>query len=117
MLCLTTFLFALSAIETGHNDAAIGKAGERSRYQISEPVWAKWDSLSPHEDCKGDDATQCATSHINHIRRTLLTDDPLIIASAWNQGITGHKRRGPNDHAQRVSNLYHAIMREQERGP
>lgn len=113
MLCLTTFLFALSAVESGHNDDAIGKNGERSRYQIGEAVWKEHNKFADYEECYGLYGEVVATIHIAKIRRVLKTEDPLIIASAWNQGIAGHRKRGPNDHAKRVSRLYHAIMQEQ----
>jgi hypothetical protein len=38
-LCFVTLLWAIAAVETGHDDAAIGRAGERSQYQIMEVVW------------------------------------------------------------------------------
>ncbi len=33
---------ALSQIESGDNDAAVGKAGERGRYQETEAVWREF---------------------------------------------------------------------------
>jgi hypothetical protein len=33
------FLLALALVESGGDDLAIGKAGERGRYQISRAVW------------------------------------------------------------------------------
>lgn len=40
---LTIILACLSMIESGDNDLAVGKHGERGRYQISEEVWKEYD--------------------------------------------------------------------------
>lgn len=104
-LCLVTLLWAIAAVETGHNDSAIGKAGERSQYQIMQVVWVQHEPHLPHDRCKGQAATDVATRHLRWLTKQV-GSDAISLASAWNQGATGHRRRGPNDYAQRVSNLY-----------
>ena len=104
-LCLVTLLWAIAAVETGHNDAAIGRAGERSQYQIMEVVWRQHEPHLPHDQCHGQAATDVATQHLHWLTQQV-GSDITSLASSWNQGATGHRRRGPNDYAQRVSNLY-----------
>jgi hypothetical protein len=104
-LCLVTLLWAIAAVETGHNDAAIGRAGERSQYQIMEVVWRQHEPSLPHDRCHGQAATDVATQHLHWLTKQV-GSDVISLASAWNQGATGHKRRGPNDYARRVSALY-----------
>lgn len=104
-LCLVTLLWAIAAVETGHDDAAIGRAGERSQYQIMEVVWVQHEPHLPHEHCTGQAATDVATRHLLWLTKQV-GDDVTSLASAWNQGATGHRRRGPNDYARRVSALY-----------
>jgi hypothetical protein len=36
---LEVLLFAIAEVESGHNDEAVGLAGECSRYQITERAW------------------------------------------------------------------------------
>ena len=38
---------ALSAVESGHNDRALGKAQEVTRYQIKPEVWRRWHGRDP----------------------------------------------------------------------
>jgi hypothetical protein len=104
-LCLVTLLWAIAAVETGHDDAAIGMAGERSQYQIMEVVWRQHEPSLPHDQCTGQAATDVATQHLHWLTKQV-GSDVISLASAWNQGATGHKRRGPNDYARRVSALY-----------
>jgi hypothetical protein len=92
-LCLATLLWAIAAVETGHDDAAIGS------------VWRQHEPHLPHDQCHGQAATHVATQHLHWLVKQVGLD-VTSLASSWNQGATGHKRRGPNDYAQRVSNLY-----------
>jgi hypothetical protein len=43
-------LEAISMIETGNNDAAVGEAGEVSRYQIMPRIWRKYTSSRAYQD-------------------------------------------------------------------
>jgi hypothetical protein len=104
-LCFVTLLWAIAAVETGHDDAAIGRAGERSQYQIMEVVWRQHEPSLPHDRCAGQAATDVANQHLHWLTKQV-GSDVISLASAWNQGATGHKRRGPNDYARRVSALY-----------
>jgi hypothetical protein len=104
-LCLATLLWAIAAVESGRNDAAIGRAGERSQYQIMEVVWVQHEPELPHDRCRGEAATKVAVKHLGWLTKQVGAD-VTSLASAWNQGATGHKRRGPNDYALRVSALY-----------
>jgi hypothetical protein len=107
--CLVTLLWAIAAVETGHNDAAIGRAGERSQYQIMEVVWRQHEPQLRHDRCRGEAATKVATKHLTWLTKQVGAD-VTALASAWNQGATGHRRRGPNDYARRVTALYWSRM-------
>lgn len=112
-LCITTLLWAIAAVETGFDDAAIGRAGERSQYQISEVVWLEYQDLLAFSECRGEAAEAVARAHVEWLmqrwlRESVCADPVLLIASAWNQGVTGHLRNGPNDYARRVARVYQA---------
>lgn len=104
-ICIITLLWAIAAVETGHDDSAIGQAGERSQYQIMAATWRQHEPTLPHTECRGEAAETVARSHLLWLVSRLGTD-PLTLASAWNQGLTGHRRKGPNDYAARVAALY-----------
>lgn len=111
-LCIATFLHALAQVETGDDDTLIGAAGERSRYQITEAAWETVSGKNTHWLCYGSNADRAAELLVRGLCAKLHTQDPLTIASAWNQGILGHRAHGPNDHAQRVTALYYECLTE-----
>lgn len=117
-ISVTILLAAIAQVESGGNDAAIGKAGERSRFQMGESVWrqhAKPDE--PHVLATSDPALaeHVATEHMVWLYRQLYSAGVPItaetLASAWHHGATGAIKRilhgePPDDYAQRVANLY-----------
>jgi hypothetical protein len=112
-ICITTLLWAIAAVETGHDDSAIGSHGERSQYQISEAVWWQHQDVLAFDQCKGADAEAVARAHVawlmqRWLRESVCGDRVLLVASAWNQGVAGHLRNGPNGYARRVAAVYAA---------
>ena len=109
------FLSALSACESNHNDRAVGKAGERGRYQIRRSTWSSFGrgvfDISAHDPVA---ARDCAIRYLRSLGRILLdhgtVPNALDLATMWNRGTL---LAGPNDFANRVSNLYHDAFKSQ----
>lgn len=117
MICILTLMGAIAEVETGNNDQLIGASGERSKYQISEAAWIETTELQPFALCYGKSAEDAAYTILAKIVARIDSQDPAEIASAWNQGVSGHRSRGINDYAIRVSNLYHAQIPKPKRLP
>jgi hypothetical protein len=112
------FLQALALVETANDDRAVGSAGERSRYQIGAMVWRQWEPGLPHSWCRGQMARSVAERHVRWLRRELgpgLRDDPAAVASAWNRGLAGYRKKGANDHGRRVAAVYRHVRSGQAR--
>ena len=60
-------LAALSQIESGDNDRAVGKAGEVSRYQIMPGVWRAYSRSRQYQDAIV--ARRVACAHISYLER------------------------------------------------
>lgn len=100
---------ALGMIESGNDDYAVGRAGERSRYQISQKVVKEW-----HFDAKrltnADYALDCAKKVMeariaSYCPRPARPSD-FYLALLWN--CPAHRSRPSAieaDYAQRFSNL------------
>lgn len=130
---INAFLLAIAMVETGGDDSKIGKAGERSQYQISEHVWKDYHE-SPFTECYGTTATICANIHVKQLTRELNCTSSYqhypvrTLAYAWNRGANAARRamiqRGKHppgsrfdriwndDYAQRVENLYLEYAKE-----
>jgi hypothetical protein len=89
---------ALSMVESGNNDNAIGRKGERGRYQMRKAAW-KESSLVPHSYASNIKFSSEATQNymmlqsnmfLQHTHR-LPTDYDLYVM--WNMGFTGYKRK------------------------
>ncbi len=125
---INAFLLAIAMVETGGDDTKIGKAGERSQYQISEGVWNERMAPWPFVACSGPFANACAYRHVYELIGQLQTTssyqhNPVrTLAYSWNRGANAARRamiqRGKHppgsrfdriwndDYAQRVENLY-----------
>lgn len=117
-LCINTLLLALALVESNNNDYAVGSSGERSRYQITERVWkqhTKYDFKKwAHQ--KGT-ARTVAICHVKWLQAHVpkcYHDDPYYLALCWRYGRSGASKRywhyHQNSYAQRVANIYHAII-------
>jgi len=88
---------ALSLIESGDNDAAVGDAGEVSRYQIKPWIWRQYDPSSAYADRRI--STQVAQQHLAELAerfrrgaRREPSDFDLYVL--WNAGPTYYARIG-----------------------
>ncbi len=107
-------LAAISQVESGDRDDAVGRRGERSRYQLSERVWLHFSSL-PFS--RGDDpgfSRDVALAYLGWIEAQLRLHrrpaTPYEMALAWNAGVAGSRRPSSRarDYAERVAALYDA---------
>lgn len=111
-------LDAIAEVESGCEDAAIGSAGERSRYQLTEAVW-RAHSTRPFRVATDDTthARAVALVHLQWLSRQLekrgLVPTPYCLAIAWNGGLGALHRPRPSvrDYARRVENLLHERTR------
>ena len=125
-----TLLNAIGDVETGHladQRKAIGRHGERGKYQMKASAWAdanaqlKTEGRPTYSWLQWRDATaqdMVASAYLRCLRRRLLSlgianPTPAVIALCWNRGVTGaHDLRWrPNDYAQRVANLFDSLGR------
>lgn len=104
-----TKLEALSMIESGDNDAAIGTAGEVSRYQIKPRIWQGYSQSKAYRDASI--SARVAGKHLAGLEQAFRTragrepgDFDLYVL--WNAGPTYYAR--VNFSAKRV----HPIIRE-----
>jgi hypothetical protein len=131
MISIPLLLLAIAQVETGDathpqgNDAAIGKHGERSRYQIIERVWRAWTDR-PFVECttKPILARYVANAELQW-RMNRLTEsrrnDPIWVAVAWHSGLsrakTGRFRsllhaKESLEYATRVKNIYDELLKK-----
>ena len=102
-------LEAISMIESGNNDRAIGGAGEVSRYQIMPRVWRRYSAST--EYANSDLSTRVAEQHLAYLESTFQSQtgrqptdfDRYVL---WNAGPVYYARIGFS--AGRV----HPIIRE-----
>jgi hypothetical protein len=110
-------LEALSMIETGDDDSAIGRLGEISRFQIRPQVWRRYSQSSAFAN--RDVASSVAQKHLDYLQSQFkartgrdATDFDLYVL--WNAGFSYYERHGfspdriarlVQDRAQRYLNL------------
>ena len=63
-------LEALSLIESGNNDAAVGTLGEVSRYQIRPYIWREYSASRSWRDCRV--SAQVAENHLKCLEETFV---------------------------------------------
>lgn len=96
----------------------VGRAGERSEFQITRDVWYIWSHLPfecasvIHYQC---DARSVALAQVESIYHQILNPSPFRVAVAWNAGIGAVQRGeisdGSINFGHRVKNLYEEMMR------
>jgi soluble lytic murein transglycosylase-like protein len=112
---INTLLLAISLVESDANDAAIGKSGERGRYQITARTWRQHSPYHHHNAHNAVLSRQVATKHIEWIVKNLHIDkrqNPFYVAAAWNAGLRRKNRAIPEStmaYAKRVTNIYWAL--------
>ena len=90
-------LEALSLIESGDNDAAVGRAGEVSRFQIMPHVWSHYSGSRAFRNSKV--STEVAAQHLQELttwfqQRTGRAASDFDIYVLWNAGPTYYHRIG-----------------------
>lgn len=121
---MEAFLLALAMVESGNNPNAVGKAGERTEYQITRQVWKQHSKLDFKRTKDHPFAARCvAINHIRHINGQLpkeLRNQIFWIAVVWNGGMRAVEKSKMNgsymarfvpkktqDFADRVRSMYY----------
>jgi hypothetical protein len=105
-------LEALSQIETGNNDRAVGGAGEVSRYQIKPWIWRQYSDSEAYSNRRI--STQVAEQHLAGLReiyrkRTRREPTDFDLYVMWNAGPTYYNRIGF------AKSRVHPVIRERAR--
>jgi hypothetical protein len=97
-----TKLEAISMIETGNDDRAVGRAGEISRYQIKPRLWHQYTDSSAYRDPRV--ASWVAAQHLQDLETAFRaktgrepTDFDRYVL--WNGGLTYYARLHFSPHA------------------
>lgn len=90
-------LDAISMIESGNNDSAVGRAGEVSRYQIRPAVWQQFTRSTAYEDSVI--ASYVAQRYLDWLakyckQRTGRDPDNFDLYVMWNAGAAYYRRLG-----------------------
>ena len=90
-------LDAISMIESGDNDDAVGRAGEVSRYQIRPQVWRLFSQSSEYNNSRV--AASVARQHLDwlakfFLERTGRTAEDFDLYVMWNAGPTYYSNIG-----------------------
>jgi len=116
-LDISILLICIALVETGNNQKAIGKAGERSKYQITRAVWREH-STKPFTEATNDPAmaTIVAVSHINHcivpfLQRNEFPVNAESVARCWKAGCRGFTLGRGIRYGERVNNLYQSRVK------
>jgi len=107
------FLEALAEVESGCNHRAVGKAGERSAWQISKEVWVRFsDKPWTVQNTRNPDLSRIVASrYIASLRKSHKTI--RSIACAWNAGPSAKRHSKQTlDFARRVEAIYYSIKNE-----
>ena len=120
-------LEAISMIETGNNDRAVGRAGEVSRYQIKPSVWKRYSASRNYHDHRlsawvaAQYLEQLEASFLRQAGRPPTDFDRYVL---WNGGPSYYQRLGYASHrvhptirkrAARFANLRALSIEEQDR--
>jgi hypothetical protein len=125
---ISTLLRCLSEIESGNNDKAIGRYGERSRYQILITTWQMYSDTDFYVYCTNYEmATSVARAHLSKTIIKFHNDanrkpTPAEIYVIWNAGYSYYfnkqfkMEKVPKalyNKAKRFSNLYDKFYPEE----
>ena len=119
-------LAALAQIESGGKDHKIGRAGERSQYQIMKSVWDDVGGGTDFSKCKGRSATRAAMRHASRLTLCYYDKHQRYPSAAqfycmWNMGFDGFAKRDflvsacprrVQERAERFANLVAALKEE-----
>ena len=120
---MDALLLAIARAETSNkehpdgDDHRIGRAGERSRYQITRGVWEQVTTVPFTYAIFPDAAAHVARRHLEWLERKLhaLPGAPaFVIALAWNAGphavLANYANQQQRDYAARVEAIYRQII-------
>jgi hypothetical protein len=100
-------LSALSMLETGNNDRALGRKGEVSRFQILPSEWRRYGTGDPHNPAGAARAVQrimaCRVAKLYAAAHPLTNFDFYVLWNAPAQA--GHPSPVVRERAQRFANL------------
>lgn len=116
-------LQAIADVESGGRDAAVGKAGERGRYQFAEETWRSLTDLPFEKAHVREVADVIALKHLTNLERRMRRvrrpewpgtgiperELPFLLAVAWNAGpnnLAASHNPTVAGHANRVVSLY-----------
>lgn len=107
---------AISQVESGNNDSAIGKQGERGRYQIQQQLWQQISHLPFDQAHNPTEAKKVALRHLEWLSNKFRDHQSLersrvyLIALGWHAGPQAvlhlFATRNQREYAQRVESLY-----------
>jgi hypothetical protein len=102
-------LDAIALVETGETPAAVGRRGERSKFQIMPTTWAKFSQtnqrLASPDEVRIVARQVLAEIEAVHLRRGLRVD-AYGLALGWNAGARARRfSKGTIDYAERVAAL------------
>lgn len=105
-------LRAIAEVETGFNPRAVGRAGERTVYQIAPGTWRRF-SRVPIRCADPAEVERVARAVLFEITQSLanhrIPHTPYELALRWNAGPSARRfSTATRDYASRVSNIYHA---------
>lgn len=96
-----SFWRALSEIESGQNDYAIGNVGEVSRYQIRPEIWKAYSAGHHYDYADRGVALSIAEKYLTRLKREFAeatgrpaTEEDCVIM--WKAGFSGYEKRGFN---------------------
>ncbi len=112
-------LLALGMLESGNDDMAVGKAGERGRYQIKQEVWEGSTSLmpfrmAPSKTCSDQVAVQTLKARLaafkaSHRREPTIQQCYIL----WNApSKVDRPSKKVRERAERFENLYNKYVKE-----
>ena len=121
----TTWLAALSQVESGDNQHAVGKAGELSKFQITEGAW-KDHCRCAFTHARDEELAEIIALKIRHanwarLKQALKREPtPAEEYTSWNIGLKGFSRYGYSirrvpkvyrERAERFENLYRELSK------
>lgn len=106
----------IAQVESSNNDMAIGKQGERGRYQIQQQLWQQISHLPFDQAHNPTEAKKVAIRHLEWLSNKFRDHQSLdrsrvyLIALGWNAGPQAvlhlFATRNQREYAQRVESLY-----------
>ena len=90
-----SLLWAISQVESGGNDHAVGRSGEVSRYQIKKMVWRKYSRTRNYSNPS--ESRRVAIEHLKTLERTFRSElgeapTELDLAVMWQSGFDGYRK-------------------------